>query len=180
MSYWERQRLLDHLERWEVFGPLLDTCLEEYGKSCRLVKYSQMFKEWTLGERDSKTATRYFQGGLISEPDSGIKGRLQEYINYIAEQETKSEYSESHDEKSELPLHPVLEQIAATKTSPIRKWINGKFKCCSLPRLIKAYDKIKEDLTPSLIRDYLVKNNGEPYSDKDIEKEMALNGIPRK
>jgi hypothetical protein len=101
MHYWERRRLLEHQERQEVFGPLLDTCLEEWGKSHRLVEYNRMFEKWTLGELDSEKVTRYFQGGLIGEPDSGIKERLQEYINYIAGQKTKSEYSESHNESKQ-------------------------------------------------------------------------------
>jgi hypothetical protein len=71
MNSWERRALSERLDRQEIMGPLLDKALTEYSKSAQLFKHNQMFKKWTLGEID------------LSTPDSEIKCRLQEYIEYL-------------------------------------------------------------------------------------------------
>jgi hypothetical protein len=114
MKWWERRALLEHLVKREAFGPLLDETFKEYGKSLRLVKHSQTFEKWTLGEIDSKAAIRYFKGRLISESDSGIKGRLQEYINFITGQETEdNKKATSRDEHREEPEEKRIRQTGA-------------------------------------------------------------------
>jgi hypothetical protein len=88
MNYWERRNLIEHLEKMEIFEPLMDEVFDELGKSHRLVKYGQMFEKWTLGEMDSETAISYFTKKLFAESAHDIKGRLQEYIDYIVNQKT--------------------------------------------------------------------------------------------
>jgi len=80
--------------------------------------------------------------------------------------------------------HPELETINEfTKGNDpvLRKWTNGKYKCASLPKFITAYCKKADNLTPALIRDYLIsERTGRPYSDDTIEKDIFLYGPDRK
>jgi hypothetical protein len=81
----------------------------------------------------------------------------------------------------DLPTLPELEEIANKKNGILRKWVNGKYKCSSLPRFIVSYIKMADNLTPALIRDYLIcERTGKPYSDKNIEKEMKVYGPGRR
>jgi hypothetical protein len=112
MKWWERRALSEHLEKLEAFGPLLDEAFERYGKSCRLVKYSQMFEKWTLGEIDGKTAIRCFKGWFFVEPDSFMRELLKEYIDYITNQETEDnkKTTSSGDGHGEEPEERELRQ----------------------------------------------------------------------
>lgn len=72
-----------------------------------------------------------------------------------------------------LPLIPALEKLTEGKSPVLRKWTGGKYKCNSLERFIKAYQKIADDLTPDLIRDYLISSKkGTPYTHDTIEQRI--------
>jgi hypothetical protein len=165
-------------------------------------KIEDIYQSWKDGKLDKNTTWLYYIGIidfiLANERDKesiSIYEELEKAVEIIEEIKPGSYKNTFRDDevpalgetneikteqKSMLPPHPVLEEIEKSRESPIRKWNNGKFKCRSLPEFIMAYDRIKHDISPSLIRDYLVKKDGKPYSDKNIEKEMAENGIPRK
>jgi hypothetical protein len=85
-------------------------------------------------------------------------------------------------EENAPPLLLELEEIAEDKSLGIlRRWENGKYKCSSLSRFILQYIKRADNLTPALIRDYLIsERTGKPYSNKNIAKEMKLYGPGRR
>jgi len=81
------------------------------------------------------------------------------------------------DEKDTAPDEvPELQNLnkLTEGTSPVlRKWKGGKYKCCSLERFIKDYQKLSDYLTPALIRDYLISDrSGKPYTDSTIEQRI--------
>ena len=92
------------------------------------------------------------------------------------------ETREAMDEiKNTPPTLPPLEKLTEGKTPVLRKWTYGKYKCASLEEFIKAYIIIVDNLTPALIRDYLIcEKTGKPYSDNSIEKGLSLYGPGRK
>jgi hypothetical protein len=83
-------------------------------------------------------------------------------------------------EAPDLPKNDNLEKLTQGNNPPLRKWNNGKYKCNSLERFIKAYIKIADNLTPDLIRDFLVKENGTPYTNKTIEQSIKTHGAGKK
>jgi hypothetical protein len=119
------------------------------------------------------------------------QAKEKEYIQNIAPDvsQIKMKQDESRNDKDETankeiipPPLPELEEIANDESLGIlRLWTNGKYKCSSLPRFIKKYSKSTDNLTPTLIRDYLIsERTGKPYSDKNIAKEMKLHGPGRR
>jgi hypothetical protein len=83
--------------------------------------------------------------------------------------------------KNTPPTLPPLEKLTEGKTPVLRKWTGGKYKCASLEEFIKAYIIIVDNLTPALIRDYLIcEKTGKPYSNNSIEKGLSLHGPGRK
>jgi hypothetical protein len=167
MRYWEHQALVEHLEKREASKPLMDTALEEYGKSCRLFKLSQMFEKWTLGEIDSGAATRYFRGKLFDEPDSGIKDRLQEYINYI-NSETKSELPEPHDEE-ELRIVKYFKGNGMVDIQSTR----SPWKLTDTPRNVLNwffYNNGPHDLTPEFFQKNFITQDGKMLDIETVKR----------
>jgi len=86
-----------------------------------------------------------------------------------------------------LPLEEVpprletLEMLTKGNSPILRIWTCGKYKCSSLEEFVKAYIKIADNLTPALIRDYLIsERTKKPYTDNSIEKALTLHGPGRK
>jgi hypothetical protein len=73
----------------------------------------------------------------------------------------------------EVPELQNLNKLTEGTSPVLRKWKGGKYKCCSLERFIKEYQKLSDYLTPALIRDYLISDrNGKPYTDSTIEQRI--------
>jgi hypothetical protein len=81
--------------------------------------------------------------------------------------------------ESPAPHNEHIDSLAHTSSAVLRPWGNGKYKCPSLPKFIRAYCRIADNLTPDLIRDYLAQENGKPYSDKTIYQRMKEHGPGR-
>jgi hypothetical protein len=80
-----------------------------------------------------------------------------------------------------LPLNNNLEELTKGKTPVLRTWENGKYSCPTLPAFINAYIKIADDLTHTMIRDYLIyEKSKKPFTDKTIEQQMKLYGPGRR
>jgi radical SAM superfamily enzyme len=80
-----------------------------------------------------------------------------------------------------LPELESLNELIEGNDPVLRKWTNGKYKCTSLEEFIKRYIKIADNLTPALIRDYLISDKtGKQYSDNSIETSLKLYGLGRK
>jgi len=80
-----------------------------------------------------------------------------------------------------LPELDGLNKLTEGNVPILRKWRGGKFKCASLQLFIKAYIKISDNLTPALIRDYIIsEKTGKPYSKNTIDKFLNLYGPGRK
>jgi hypothetical protein len=95
---------------------------------------------------------------------------------------TAKKIPEKHDEApGEEPL-PVNEQFEEIARDPavLTKWKGGKYKCPKLPEFINAYaEKFSENPPPYLIRDYLVKPDGEAFTDRTITERLNIYGIAR-
>lgn len=77
-----------------------------------------------------------------------------------------------------LPTDKNLEKLIEGDAPVLRKWTGGKYKCGSLERFIKAYQNIADNLSPALIRDYLLsERSGKPYAAQNIEKRLAEHRI---
>jgi hypothetical protein len=80
-----------------------------------------------------------------------------------------------------LPELESLNELTEDNDPVLRKWTNGKYKCTSLEEFVKRYIKIADNLTPALIRDYLISDKtGKQYSDNSIETAIKLYGPGRK
>jgi hypothetical protein len=89
---------------------------------------------------------------------------------------------EKHDEVQEGELLPVNAQIEEIARNPaiLTKWKGGRYKCPKLPEFINAYaEKFCENPPPYLIRDYLVKPDGEAFTDRTITERLNTYGITR-
>jgi hypothetical protein len=82
--------------------------------------------------------------------------------------------------KEILPSLEPLEKLTQGDSPVLRKWTDGKYKCNSLEDFVKAYIKIADNLTPALIRDYLISERTEnPYTNSTIETNIKLHGMGR-
>jgi hypothetical protein len=92
------------------------------------------------------------------------------------------EIPEKHDEAPEGEPLPVNEQIEEIAKDPavLTKWKGGRYKCPKLPEFINAYaENFSENPRPYLIRDYLVKPDGEAFTDRTITERLNIYGIAR-
>jgi hypothetical protein len=88
---------------------------------------------------------------------------------------------ESGTMTEDLPKNRFLQRLAEGNDPVLRDWHGGKYKCSSLEIFIKKYIKLADNLTPSLIRDYLISERTEkPYTPKTIETNLKLYGPGRK
>jgi hypothetical protein len=110
---------------------------------------------------------------IPTPPIERIADAVEQINNKIPEKNTSEEPP---------PLLETLERLTKGGDAPVlRKWTNGKYKCNSLVKFIKAYNHIAETVTPALIRDYLVsERTGNPYTDNTIETTIKLYGPDRK
>jgi hypothetical protein len=68
-----------------------------------------------------------------------------------------------------LPLNDVLEKLVIQYKNLLRRWNNGKYKCKNLRQFINVYaEATGENPTKRLILDYLVKEDGKPFSPTGI------------
>ena len=89
--------------------------------------------------------------------------------------------NELRNEKEIIPELENLTKLTKGDTPELRKWKNGKYKCGSLSVFIKAYAKIADNLTLSLIQDYLIsEKTGKQYTKSTIETELKIHGPGRK
>jgi hypothetical protein len=118
---------------------------------------------------------------------AGKAREIQEEIETVKEQ-SRVFYSavkkipEKHDENPEGESLSVNDQIEEIAKDPavLTKWKGGKYKCPKLPEFINAYaDKFSENPQPYLIRDYLVKPDGEAFTDRTITERLNTYGIAR-
>jgi len=86
--------------------------------------------------------------------------------------------NEQKNGKEILPELESLKKLTEGKNPVLRRWSYGKYKCISLREFIEAYNKIALNITPALIRDYLIsEKTGKQYSKETIEKNMALYNV---
>jgi hypothetical protein len=84
-------------------------------------------------------------------------------------------------ERESPPMLGTLEELTKGNSPVLRRWTGGKYKCASLEVFIISYTKITDNLTPALIRDYILcEKTGKPYSDNSIETCMKHYGPGRK
>ena len=108
----------------------------------------------------------------IENPNYEILERLEKKLDKIT--------ADQNNDLKQLPELESLNELTKGKVPILRKWQNGKYKCASLPKFIKAYIKKMDNLTPALIRDYLISDRtGKPYSKDTIEKDLTLHGPGR-
>jgi hypothetical protein len=78
--------------------------------------------------------------------------------------------------QDDLPPNPEIENIK--ERANLRPWKNGKHKCPKLPAFINVYaDEYGHNPPPSLIRDYLVKEDGEAFSPRTITDRLNHYGV---
>ena len=100
-------------------------------------------------------------------------------LNKILEE--LNDIKKNNNRQELLPELEVLNKLTEGKEPALRKWNGGKYKCGSLETFIKAYIKIADNLTPALIRDYLIsERKGKPFANSTIEKCLTLYGPGRK
>ncbi|MDR2246699.1 MAG: hypothetical protein LBE17_08575 [Treponema sp.] len=112
---------------------------------------------------------------------------IQSEIETVKEQSrafysTAKEIPKKHDEAPKGESLPVNEQIEeiAKDSAVLTKWKGGRYKCPKLPEFINAYaEKFSENPPPYLIRDYLVKPDGESFTDRTITERLNTYGIAR-
>jgi len=108
-----------------------------------------------------------------------LEEMIEKYLKENREIE-KLRLQEKNNEKSTnssvLPKNPFLEQLTTEKYGNVlRPWYNGKYKCSSLKKFIYKYTDIADNLTPDLIRDYLISaRTGKPYKDDSIYNAIDL------
>jgi len=84
-------------------------------------------------------------------------------------------------EKAPLPENPILVKLAQSKNAVITKWKYGKYKCRSLPTFVFEYGKHANNISPSLIREYLIsENTGKPFANRTIDNAIYREGPNRK
>lgn len=106
---------------------------------------------------------------LFLEQDSDIPELLRTYREMLEE----ILLEEKDTAPDEVPELQNLNKLTEGTSPVLRKWTGGKYKCCSLERFIKEYQKLSDYLTPALIRDYLISDrNGKPYTDSTIEQRI--------
>ena len=92
----------------------------------------------------------------------------------------KEKTERASQSNNEVPKNPVLERLANSNVPVIRIWEKGKYKCGSLKAFIKAYSKLADNMSPSLIRDYLIsEKTGNPYPNKTVYEAIRLYGPGR-
>jgi hypothetical protein len=99
-----------------------------------------------------------------------------------AEQERMTDLKEpapdTHTPEPELPLDQDLEALCEDEKPVLRRWLHGKYKCKSLPDFINAYAiRTARNPTKNQIKDYIVKENGEDYTEKTITTNLSSYGI---
>jgi len=101
-----------------------------------------------------------------------------EILNRVKNIEKQTENKvEPNNVREPLPELEALNKLTEGKEPVLRKWEGGKYKCSSLERFIKAYIKIANNLTPALIRDYLISERfNKPYSKDSIETALKNYG----
>jgi hypothetical protein len=118
---------------------------------------------------------------------AGKAHEIQAEIETVKEQ-SRTSYSatkkipEKHDETPEGESLPINEQFEEIAKDPavLTKWKGGRYKCPKLPEFINAYaEKFSENPQPYLIRDYLVKPDGEAFTDRTITERLNTYGIAR-
>jgi hypothetical protein len=166
-------------------------------------RYMGKYKQWKNGELPGKAliselkpvieymenASKIFEGEQIDksgfqfpfmvETGQELVSNILNYLRAFYDELKQENTAKSANEES-LPVLDVLEKLTEGKTPILRKWNGGKYKCVSLEKFIKAYNQIVDNLTPALIRDYLISDRtGKAYSDHTIETYMKLYGVGR-
>jgi len=78
----------------------------------------------------------------------------------------------------DLPINEVLERLAIGNNPILRKWTNGKYKCKYLTDFIDEYaEAVGENPKKNLIIDYLIKENGEPFTKSTIISTLNTRGL---
>ena len=107
----------------------------------------------------------------LDETFNEFAGKIESTDKKMNEYLYKLERMISNNNRQELlPELEVLNKLTEGKAPVLRKWEGGKYKCSSLERFTIAYIKIADNLTPALIRDYLISERfNKPYSKDSIE-----------
>ena len=123
---------------------------------------------------ESKKAEAFFAGQYK---------HLEKMIEEYRQEETDIEKQKNNEKKGDLftgdsvlPINPILEQLTKKENENVlRPWYKGKYKCSSLKEFIKKYTDLADNLTPDLIRDYLIsERHCEPYDDNHINNMIDL------
>jgi hypothetical protein len=134
----------------------------------------------TVNKNDTGTAyARSVWAGKVHEIQAEIETvKEQSRAFYSAAKKIPEKHDEVPGEES-LPVNHQIEEIA-TDPAVLTKWKGGKYKCPKLPEFINAYaEKFSENPPPYLIRDYLVKPDGEAFTDRTITERLNIYGIAR-
>jgi len=84
-------------------------------------------------------------------------------------------------EALDTPQHNgIIDSLAHGIDPVLRPWSNGKYKCPSLRRFIIAYCKIADGLNTRIILDYILQDNGEPYTVKTVQRMLSNHGYGKK
>jgi hypothetical protein len=134
----------------------------------------------TVNKNEEGTAyARSVWAGKAREIQAEIETvKQQSSASYSAAKETPEKHDGSSDGEP-LPMNGQIEEIAKNP-AVLTKWKGGKYKCPKLPEFINAYaEKFSENPPPYLIRDYLVKPDGEVFTDRTITERLNIYGIAR-
>lgn len=187
----EKHRLVE--EQKEIAQGFLFVCKEFFASPNGEKERKQFADSYELPEvREFLEAVKligfsFFWEGVIKSKISILEkeeidcSKLYEYFN--KEQRTmlasyliiwlEALFEKENTAPDEVPELQNLNKLTEGTSPVLRKWTRGKYKCCSLERFIKEYQKLSDYLTPALIRDYLISDrNGKPYTDSTIEQRI--------
>lgn len=134
----------------------------------------------TVNKNKEGTAyARSVWAGKVHEIQAEIETvKRQSRASYSAAKEIPEKDDEA-PEGEPLPVNGQFEEIAKNP-AVLTKWKGGRYKCPRLPDFINAYaEKFSENPPPYLIRDYLVKPDGEAFTDRTITERLNTYGVAR-
>ena len=156
-------------------------------------KIGELYLAWQDKKIDGNTAVKkmkkWYEKGhekIKKEENADIhqkelKRIFDSLYSFIQEYDLIDDEEATSEKKEPLPALKSLDSLTEGNDPVLRKWKEGKYKCGSLEKFIKAYIKIADNLTPALIRDYLIsERTGKQYGDDTIEKSLYLHGLGRK
>ena len=108
---------------------------------------------------------------------------MEEMIEKYREEYIEIEKLKIHEdaEKTPLPINPILDKLSHSKDAVITEWKYGKYKCRSLPDFVFEYGTLANNISPDLIRTYLViESSGKPFAPRTISNAIHRQGPSRK